>query len=188
MRPAVAFITLGCAKNEVDSDKMCARALAAGYREARGPAEADVVVVNTCSFITEATDESIAAIFEALALERLAAGRAHLVVAGCMPSRYGEALSAGLPEAAAFVPCADEHDIVTVLDSLPPLWAEDGGEGRGRPSATRPPVSLGLCQDRRRLRPPLHLLHDPAHPGPLSQRAGRRGRRRGRGAGGRRRA
>ncbi|MDR0347721.1 MAG: hypothetical protein LBH56_05040, partial [Coriobacteriales bacterium] len=89
---AISFITLGCAKNEVDTDKMRARVLAAGHCEEPEPACADVVVVNTCSFITEATEEAISTILEALALPRLAEGTAKLVVAGCMPARYGEEL------------------------------------------------------------------------------------------------
>jgi ribosomal protein S12 methylthiotransferase len=100
---------------------MRARALAAGFVLADDPAEADVVVVNTCSFITEATEEAISTIFGLLELPRLAQGTAKLVVAGCMPSRYGETLTDELPEIAAFVSCAEEENIVEILEAvLPP--------------------------------------------------------------------
>lgn len=112
----VAFVTMGCAKNEVDTASMRKRLLAAGYRAEEDPACADVIVVNTCSFIQSATEESLDAIFEAASLPRVAAGDARIVVAGCMPARYGDELAAELDEAAAFVPCSKEDDIVGVLD------------------------------------------------------------------------
>lgn len=114
----VYFLTLGCAKNEVDTSHMKRRLRIAGYSAADAPEEADVVVVNTCSFIQSATEESIDAIFELAGLPRIVAGQAHLVVAGCMPARYGEALEEELTEAGAFVPCSKEDDIVAVLDEL----------------------------------------------------------------------
>jgi ribosomal protein S12 methylthiotransferase len=97
---------------------MRARVLAAGYREIDEAAGADVVVVNTCSFITEATEEAISTILEVLALPRLVDRTARLVVTGCMPSRYGDELTDELPEVAAFVSCADEERIVEILDDL----------------------------------------------------------------------
>jgi ribosomal protein S12 methylthiotransferase len=87
--------TLGCPKNEVDSDKLAGRLAADGYRPATGPEEADLVVVNTCAFIEAARQESIDAVL-ALADARRAGAR--LVVTGCMAERYGEELAAALPE------------------------------------------------------------------------------------------
>lgn len=115
---SVSFITLGCAKNEVDSEDMARRLIAAGYGISADPEKADVVIVNTCSFIQAATEESIDAILEVAGFESVASGNAHLVVSGCMPSRYGDELSAELPEASGFVPCANEEDIVGVIDGL----------------------------------------------------------------------
>lgn len=112
------FLTLGCAKNEVDTSHMKRRLRMAGYSLTDAPEEADVVIVNTCSFIQSATEESIDAIFELAALPKIEAGRAHLVVAGCMPARYGDSLKDELVEARAFVPCSREDDIVAVLDGL----------------------------------------------------------------------
>ena len=115
---AVALITLGCAKNEVDSAHMTERMLAAGYRMVDDPAEADVVIVNTCSFIQAATEESLEVIFDLAGLPAMEEGAAKLVVAGCMPARYGEELEKELAEAHAFVPCRKEDDIVEILDGL----------------------------------------------------------------------
>ena len=124
---AVAFVTLGCAKNEVDTAHMRARVQEAGYAVVEDPACADAVVVNTCSFIQAATEESIEAVLEAADLPRVAAGEAALVVAGCMPARYGADLEAELPEARAFVPCAGEEDIVAVLtDAIGPAGGAEG--------------------------------------------------------------
>ena len=114
-RKSVAFVTLGCAKNEVDTEHMRARATGAGYALTDDPETADAIVVNTCSFIQAATEESLEAIFEAADLPNVRDGGAALVVAGCMPARYGEDLEAELIEAGAFVPCSREDDIALVL-------------------------------------------------------------------------
>jgi ribosomal protein S12 methylthiotransferase len=87
--------TLGCPKNQVDSDKLAGRLAAQGYRRAAGPAEADLVVVNTCAFIESARQESIETVLE-LADERSPGAR--LVVTGCMAERYGDELTEALPE------------------------------------------------------------------------------------------
>lgn len=115
---SVAFVTMGCAKNEVDSDHMAMRLQAAGYAIEGDPERADVVIVNTCSFIQAAVEESIEAILEVAGYVSVANGRAHLVVAGCMPSRYGAELEGELPEASGFVPCADESKVVEVVDGI----------------------------------------------------------------------
>jgi ribosomal protein S12 methylthiotransferase len=87
--------TLGCPKNQVDSDKLTGTLHDGGYAPADTPGEADLVVVNTCAFIEAARQESIDTILE------LAAARspgARLVVTGCMAQRYGTELAAALPE------------------------------------------------------------------------------------------
>lgn len=116
--PAIAFVTLGCPKNEVDSDRMAALVSASAYRLVDDPAEADVVVLNTCSFIQAATEESIATAFELAGEWRDACEGRKLVIAGCMVSRYGADLESALPEADAFVPVADERDLPAVLERL----------------------------------------------------------------------
>ena len=132
--PSVCFVTLGCAKNEVDTADMTVRVQAAGYRVLGedGAAYADAVVVNTCSFIQAATEESLEAIFDVCGLPNFAQGEAKLIVAGCMPARYGDDLAGELSEAHAFVPCSREDDIAAVLDAAfgeraPRAAAGEGG-------------------------------------------------------------
>lgn len=115
--PRVALVTMGCAKNEVDSAAMERKLAAAGYLVGGEPEEAEAIIVNTCSFIQAATEESLDAIFEAAELPRVEAGEAVIIVAGCMPARYGAELEGELTEAAAFVPCSREDDIVAVVRS-----------------------------------------------------------------------
>ena len=131
---AVAFITMGCAKNEVDSEHMLTRLMRAGYAVSDDPENADVVIVNTCSFIQAATEESIDAILEVAGYESVKSGRSHLVVAGCMPARYGDDLADELTEASDFVPCADESTIVQVVDSLLGVVRTSGVDVAGDPT------------------------------------------------------
>jgi ribosomal protein S12 methylthiotransferase len=87
--------TLGCPKNDVDSDKLIGALLADGMEPTDDAALADLVVVNTCAFIDTARQESIDTI---LALDGLRPDGSRLVVTGCMAERYGDELAAALPE------------------------------------------------------------------------------------------
>ena len=87
--------TLGCPKNQVDSDKLEGRLASQGYRRAASAEEADLVVVNTCAFIEPARQESIDTVLELAEARRPGA---RLVVTGCMAERYGDELAAALPE------------------------------------------------------------------------------------------
>ncbi|MGH9157498.1 MAG: 30S ribosomal protein S12 methylthiotransferase RimO [Acidimicrobiales bacterium] len=87
--------TLGCPKNQVDSDKLTGTLLADGLTAAASAAVADVVVVNTCAFIEAAREESVATV---LALADARRPGARLVVTGCLAERYGDELAAALPE------------------------------------------------------------------------------------------
>ena len=87
--------TLGCPKNQVDSDKLEGTLVAEGMSPVGSAAEADLVVVNTCAFIDAAREESIDTV---LAASREKAGDARLVVTGCLAERFGEELAAALPE------------------------------------------------------------------------------------------
>jgi len=121
----VSFVTMGCAKNEVDSEHMAARLVEAGYEVVDDPETADVVIVNTCTFIQAATEESIDAILEVAGYDSISSGSAHLVVAGCMPARYGDDLSAELTEASCFVPCSKEDSIVSIVDGVLGIERDD---------------------------------------------------------------
>ena len=129
----VCFITLGCAKNEVDTADMKKKVLGAGFALEDDPASADAVVVNTCSFIQAATEESLEAIFDVAGLENFQRGDAKLIVAGCMPARYGDDLADELTEATEFVPCSKEDDIAAILRSI--LGAEKRAEGEAETAA-----------------------------------------------------
>jgi ribosomal protein S12 methylthiotransferase len=87
--------TLGCPKNEVDSDKLVGQLLAEGYVAAEDPDQAELLIVNTCAFIEAAREESIDAV---LTLAEHKAEGARLVVTGCMAERYGQELADALPE------------------------------------------------------------------------------------------
>ncbi|HEX2191654.1 MAG TPA: MiaB/RimO family radical SAM methylthiotransferase [Acidimicrobiales bacterium] len=88
--------TLGCPKNSVDSEKLVGTLVADGLREADSPADADVVVVNTCAFVEAARQESVDTV---LALHEARRPGARLVVTGCLAERYGADLADALPEA-----------------------------------------------------------------------------------------
>jgi ribosomal protein S12 methylthiotransferase len=88
--------TLGCAKNQVDSEKIAGSLLERGFVTAGAIEEADVVVVNTCAFIDAAREESVEAIFDA---NRHRREGARLVVTGCLAARYKDALAELIPEA-----------------------------------------------------------------------------------------
>lgn len=130
MSPSFAMITLGCPKNEVDSNKMVTKLLGAGYSFSQDPDLADAVIVNTCSFLTSAVEESLDVILSLVNDtgkhdETALSGAANsaysdrkIIVAGCMPSRYGKDLNSELPEIAAFVCTKDEDKIVSVFDKL----------------------------------------------------------------------
>ncbi len=113
--PRVWLTTLGCAKNQVDGDKLQATVAAAGYRQAEGPGDADVVMVNTCAFIEEARRESVDTILDAAAAKR---EDARLVVLGCMAQRYQTELAASLPEADAVIGLDEYTQLIDRLDEM----------------------------------------------------------------------
>jgi len=113
--PSVWLTTLGCAKNEVDSDKILGMLDAAGYQHAASPGAADVVMVNTCAFIEPARRESVDTILD-LAEEKR--DDASLVVLGCMAQRYESELVEALPEADAIIGLDRYPELVDRLDDL----------------------------------------------------------------------
>jgi ribosomal protein S12 methylthiotransferase len=94
--------SLGCARNQVDSENMAGQARSVGWTLARDPAKADVIVVNTCSFVESAINESIDTILELSRFKE--EGRCkRIVVAGCLPERFREAIADALPEVDQFL-------------------------------------------------------------------------------------
>ena len=119
------YVTLGCAKNEVDTDRMRALLSRAGFCEAADVEGADVILINTCSFLASATSESIDTTLD-LADEVAQGVRSKpIVMCGCVPSRYGADLPDQLPEVAAFVRADEEDGIVDVVRGV--LGQDQGG-------------------------------------------------------------
>jgi ribosomal protein S12 methylthiotransferase len=121
--------TLGCPKNQVDSDKLAGQLVADGFSPAERAEDADVLVVNTCAFIEAARQESIDAVLELADARRPGA---RLVVTGCMAERYGEELARALPEV----------DSVAGFGS--PLLTPHAAPGPGQPQ----PVTLRVRSSR----------------------------------------
>jgi ribosomal protein S12 methylthiotransferase RimO len=115
--PSVALVTLGCARNEVDSEELAGRLAAGGFRLVADPADAETVVVNTCGFVEAAKKDSVDTLLEAADLKE--SGRAQAVVAvGCLAERYGAELAASLPEADAVLGFDDYPDIAARLTGI----------------------------------------------------------------------
>jgi ribosomal protein S12 methylthiotransferase len=112
------FVTLGCAKNEVDTDRMRALLLDAGYGEAEDVDGSDVVIINTCSFLASATSESIDTTLDLADEVKSGVRSKPIIMCGCVPSRYGDDLGEQLPEVSAFVKADEEDGIVSVVDGV----------------------------------------------------------------------
>ena len=114
---SVALVTLGCARNEVDSEELAARLEEGGWALVEDADAADVAVVNTCGFVEAAKKDSIDTILEAAQLKGSSRTRA-VVAVGCMAERYGEQLAEALPEADAVLGFDDYADIAQRLDGV----------------------------------------------------------------------
>ena len=112
---SVAFVSLGCAKNLVDTEVMIAKMGAAGWRLESEPELADTVVINTCAFIDPAKEESTQTILEHAARKRRGQ---QLIVAGCLAQRYGAALQSLVPEIDGVVGTGAYAGIVELLDDV----------------------------------------------------------------------
>ncbi|MFD6333941.1 30S ribosomal protein S12 methylthiotransferase RimO [Streptomyces niveus] len=116
-RRTVALVTLGCARNEVDSEELAGRLAADGWELVEEAADADVAVVNTCGFVEAAKKDSVDALLEANDLKDH--GRTQAVVAvGCMAERYGKELAESLPEADGVLGFDDYADISDRLQTI----------------------------------------------------------------------
>ncbi|WP_210589202.1 30S ribosomal protein S12 methylthiotransferase RimO [Streptomyces sp. GESEQ-35] len=116
-RRTVALVTLGCARNEVDSEELAGRLEADGWDLVEDAEDADVAVVNTCGFVEAAKKDSVDALLEANDLKRH--GRTQAVVAvGCMAERYGKELAEALPEADGVLGFDDYSDISGRLQTI----------------------------------------------------------------------
>jgi ribosomal protein S12 methylthiotransferase len=110
----IHFVSLGCVKNRVDTEVMLGVATGGGWRIVDEPADAEVIVVNTCGFIGEAKKESIDAIFELAEYKKVGACR-KLVVSGCLAQRYPAQLAEQMPEVDHFLGSSDMLKLGEVL-------------------------------------------------------------------------
>ena len=126
MKPLAALVSLGCAKNLVDSEVMVAQVTAMGYEMTSDPSEAALIVVNTCGFLERAVQEGIDTILDLARYKSNGCCR-RLIVAGCMVQRYGNKLLALLPEVDSFLGTEHCYDLAKILsasqDEVPKrLW------------------------------------------------------------------
>lgn len=117
MKRTVAVVTLGCARNEVDSEELAGRLAADGWTLVDDVESAEVALVNTCGFIESAKKDSVDALLEANSLKGHGVTRA-VVAVGCMAERYGAELAEALPEADAILGFDDYKDISARLQSI----------------------------------------------------------------------
>ena len=113
----VALVTLGCARNETDSEELAGRLAADGWVLVSDPAKAEIAVINTCGFIESAKKDSVDALLEAHSLKSNGITKA-VVAVGCMAERYGNELASALPEADAILGFDDYQDISARLSTI----------------------------------------------------------------------
>ena len=128
----IGFVSLGCPKNLVDSEVMMGLSQHGGHSLTPNPAEADVLVVNTCAFIDSAKEESVNTILEMAELKKTGSCK-RLVVTGCLGERYRDELKAQIPEIDAVLGTGDVPDIVDAIE---------GTKNRRIPLTLVPPGSL----------------------------------------------
>ncbi|MEI8119897.1 MAG: 30S ribosomal protein S12 methylthiotransferase RimO [Actinomycetes bacterium] len=117
MKRTVAVVTLGCSRNEVDSEELAGRLAADGWTLVDDVESAEVALVNTCGFIESAKKDSIDALLEANSLKGHGQTRA-VVAVGCMAERYGNELAEALPDTDAILSFDDYQDISARLQSI----------------------------------------------------------------------
>lgn len=132
----VALVTLGCARNETDSEELAGRLAADGWVLVNDPTKAEIAVINTCGFIESAKKDSIDALIQAHSLKGNGVTKA-VVAVGCMAERYGNELATALPEADAILGFDDYQEISARLSTI-----IDGGK-----------ISPHTPKDRRTLLP-----------------------------------
>ncbi|MDQ3364567.1 MAG: 30S ribosomal protein S12 methylthiotransferase RimO [Myxococcota bacterium] len=120
----IYFVSLGCPKNQVDTELMLGQVQAAGHSLVDAPEGADVIVVNTCAFIDAAKEESVDTILEMVEHKKAAHGK--LVVTGCLAQRYSDELAKDIPEIDHILGSADFQTIAKALAPAPALKLPSG--------------------------------------------------------------
>ena len=117
MPVTIALISLGCAKNQVDSETMLGMLKRRGYRFTPEPARADIVIINTCGFIEDAKKEAIEQIFDAVRLKEAGLVRG-VIVTGCLSQRYRAEIAAEIPEVDAFLGTTSEIHSADAVEAV----------------------------------------------------------------------
>ena len=108
----IALVSHGCAKNLIDSELMFGLLQEKGYQISLDDTEADIVIINTCSFICDAERESVKSI-----LEQIDANK-KVVVTGCLAQKHAEELKTALPEISAIIGTSDFTELCEVIDAI----------------------------------------------------------------------
>lgn len=117
MSKKIMFISLGCDKNLVDSEKMLAELIEAGFSVTDESREAEVCVINTCCFIHDAKQESIDTIIETGELKKKGKLK-YLIITGCLATRYAEDIKEALPEVDAILSSSASDELIATINSL----------------------------------------------------------------------
>jgi ribosomal protein S12 methylthiotransferase len=115
-KPSVYFVSLGCPKNLVDSQVMLGKLEGQEYQITQSPEDAEVIIVNTCSFIQAAKEESIETVLEMASYKDSGKCKA-LVMSGCLPQRYSKEVEAEMPEVDLLIGTGQYHKITELLDA-----------------------------------------------------------------------
>ncbi|MDE6727188.1 MAG: 30S ribosomal protein S12 methylthiotransferase RimO [Oscillospiraceae bacterium] len=121
----IAVVSLGCAKNQVDAEQMMAKLAEAGYAFVEEPGMSDIVLLNTCGFITSAKEEAIEWLNELITLKNEGTIK-YIVVTGCLPERYREEFEREYPEVDAVVGIAEYGNIAEIFGEM--TKKQDGGQ------------------------------------------------------------
>ena len=119
MKETVCLVSLGCPKNLVDSEVMLGLLSKKGYSLTLDPSKAEILIVNTCSFIQDASQEAIDTILSLGRFKKEGSCR-RLIVSGCLPQRYGKALEKELPEVDLFIGTGDFQNLPRILAEKSP--------------------------------------------------------------------
>ncbi len=124
MKKIVHIVSLGCPKNLIDSEVMAALLHEGGFHLTSLPEEADIILINTCTFVTPAKEESIDEIFRMAQMKEVARCK-FLVITGCLPQRYGTVLEQEIPEVDLFLGIDEIPTIAQHLTNLPKRQNDD---------------------------------------------------------------
>lgn len=141
LKETVCLVSLGCAKNLVDSEVMLGVLHRAGFALTPDREAAAIIIINTCAFLEDSTREALAVIFEAAGCKQAGSCR-YLVVCGCLPQRYKEELLEALPEVDLFLGTGEYGDIDKHLQKLV------SGRRQPRLSISRPTLLMGAATPR----------------------------------------